>query len=230
MKEASGSLSYGSDSNGQAVELSATNVIVTGSSGSGATITMRSLVADAISKGWRVALASPKYREDADYPGDDDDDLVDMAFYSEGREPEDVAFGLGCFIDSIPTGMPDGPRLVILDDFQSTVGGFEKAERRSHSALDRLLDDPDTTVVLRMKALSPKEVSQHLSRRIGAVISMGRLNQMNAIWSMAVAKSTSPESQELLTQLDPEVGRGVLLTQGAAQETFTPFVRNVSHE
>lgn len=222
-------LSYGLADDGTEVLTPRTNIIVTGRSGAGATITMRSLVADAVRKGWKVALASPKYRADADYPGADDSESVDMKFYSDGRGEEDEAFGIAWFIDQIPTGFPGTPRLVVVDDFQSLVYGFDKAKRRAHFALDRLLDDPDTVVVLRMTSLSVMEVPQYLSRRIGAVISMGRANHMNAVWSMTVGNCDSPEPYELLTQLDPEAGRGVLLTQGSARETFTPFVDNVVH-
>lgn len=75
-----------------------------------------------------------------------------------------------------------------------------------------------------------QEVPQRLSQRIGAVVSMGRLNPASATWAMSVSDSYSPESLGLLTQSGSQIGRGVLLTSGAAQETFTPFVRNVSHE
>lgn len=227
-------LTYGVNEDGDAVEVPLTNIVVTGGTGSGATVTMSSLVASAIRQNWSVALATPKYQfAGGDFPGATDSDNVDMMFYRESDDFHDEALALAMWVDHVPTGTPKRPRLVILDSPQLMISGHEMAMKKFLGAVERLLDDPDTAVVMRARVLTIREFPDLLRQSVGAAISMGRTYTGNTYHIFDIVGGIfDSDGTARLTDADTEWprGRGVLVTPGRTEVTYTPFVESVVPE
>lgn len=227
-------LTYGVDEDGDAVEVPLTNIVVTGGTGSGATVTMSSLVASAIRQNWSVALATPKYQfAGGDFPGATDSDNVDMMFYRESDDFHDEALALAMWVDHVPTGSPERPRLVILDSLQSMISGNELATKRFLGAVGRLLDDPNTAVVMRAQVLTIRDFPDLLRQSVGAAISMGRVPSAQARSILEVVDGDFDlDDVGTLTEAGIEWprGRGVLVTPGRTEVTHTPWIESIVPE
>ena len=87
---------------------------------------MVSLVADAIRQDWDIALATPKYMSaGGDFPGAKDSANIDMMLYRESNDFHEETLALAQWVDRVPTGTLQRPRLVILDSLQSMLSGDE---------------------------------------------------------------------------------------------------------
>lgn len=223
-------LVYGFDPAGAPVEVPTGNIVVTGSTGSGATVTMRSLAYDAMDKGWDVAVATPKYTspyvEFADLAG-----YADREFHSDpdgtSGDFRAEAARLAEWIETVPVGTAGHPRLVVLDSFQSVVGGDADLMDRCLRAMVRLLGDRHTTVVMRMIALIDREVPDRLVRSVDAVIAMGQHSVRNAahIFPLVGRHANAPD-MVLLTNRGQARGDGVLITPESTVPTRTPWVES----
>jgi len=223
-------LSYGVDPTGAPVEVPTGNIIVTGSPGSGATMTMRSLAYDAMDKGWDVAVATPKYT----HPYGEFPDLAGHADREFHSDPNDTpgnfraeAERLAEWIETVPVGTAGHPRLVVLDSFQSVVGGDADLMDRCLRAMVRLLGDRHTTVSMRMQVLISREVPDRLARSIDAVIAMGQHSAHDAahVFPLVGRYANAPD-MALLTNHGQARGYGVLVTPEAAVPTHTPLIES----
>ena len=140
-------LTYGVNEDGEPVKIPLTNIVVTGGSGRGSTVTMVSLVADAIRQDWDIALATPKYMSaGGDFPGAKDSANIDMMLYRESNDFHEETLALAQWVDRVPTGTLQRPRLVILDSLQSMLSGDELVMSKFLGAVEHLLNDSQTAV------------------------------------------------------------------------------------
>lgn len=224
-------LTYGVNEDGEPVKIPLTNIVVTGGSGRGSTVTMVSLVADAIRQDWDIALATPKYMSaGGDFPGAKDSANIDMMLYRESNDFHEETLALAQWVGRVPTGTLQRPRLVILDSLQSMLSGDELVMSKFLGAVEHLLNDSQTAVVMRAQILTVEEFPELLRESVGAVISMGQNNSLTAQRVFDIMGGGF-ESDDLtaLTDSNAEwpLGRGVLVTPGRTEVTYTPWVGSV---
>ena len=221
---------YSRTADSSLVEVPGTNIAVTGGVGRGVTVTMSFMVADAVAKGWDIALSTPKYT----FPGGEFPDAtecpnIDMFFCEDPDSTADVGLQMAEWIATVPTGTAQRPRLVVLDNYQGVTNGHEAAMVQCARAVSRLLGDPHTTVVMGVKTFMSATFPPVLSRSIDTVIALGEFSTRQAMLTLHAASRT--EDKDALDLLTPDDhlprGYGVLLAPDRAVPFHTPMVRSV---
>lgn len=206
------------------------NIAMVGSSGSGSSETMKFMVADAVGKGWDVALSTPKYdHPGGEFPGAAEHPNVDLLYHhTPGQDFRDLGLGLSRWIDGVPTGTPERPRLVVLDSFQATALGDEQIEKPCLGSLARLLGNRDTTVLMRMQVIGESHLPHALARSIDTAISMGRVDTAYAERVMDLVGTRIGASDLFaFTRAGKPLGYGVLAAADRIVTMHTPKTESV---